>query len=242
MVREVTVVIRKVAVVVREVTVVRIVTVVVRVVAMVVREVTLVVREVTLVVREVTMVVREVTVVIRKVTMVVREVTVVIRKVTMVVREATVGVGKVMAITRLLAAVVREVNTVLRVFIVVLEDETEAAEVRCGSGGLRSPSLTTPTTLTVSPLCLNVQVRATHPSPTHPHRLPGLEHAGTPDVNVHAMWRETVVCTTSVGGPMLISTGPSRPGVAGQHGATTQRTSHKEYLDGWLVRVFCVPC
>ena len=81
---------------------------------------------------------------------VVREVTVV-KKVTVVVREATVAVRKVIAVIRLLAAVVREVNMVLRVLIVVLEDVTEAAEVRCGSGGLLSPSLTTVTTLTVPP-------------------------------------------------------------------------------------------
>ena len=101
----------------------------------------------------------------------------VVRVVTVVVREATVAVGKVMAVTRLLAAVVREVNTVLRVVMVVLEDVTEAAEVRCGSGGLCPP----PPPLPPQPLslchflCLNVQVGATHPSPTHP--LSGLKVA-----------------------------------------------------------------
>ena len=64
---------------------------------------------------------------VREVT-VLREVTVVME----VVREVTVGVRKVIVVTRLLAVAVREVNTMLRVIIVVLEDETEAAEVRCG--------------------------------------------------------------------------------------------------------------
>ena len=84
--------------------------------------------------------VREVTVVVRVVT-VTSELTVAVREVTLVVKEATVAVRKVMAVTRLLEVVVREVNTTLRVIIAVLEDVKEAAEVRCDSGGLLSPTL-----------------------------------------------------------------------------------------------------
>ena len=134
---------------------------------------------------------------------------------------------------REVTVVLREVTMMLQVMVVAFTAMTEAAKVNLAC--IKDyPSLSPPPPyhsyhVTSSRVCLNVQVGATHPSTTHPHPLPDAKLAGTPGVSVHALWTDTDVCMTSVDQPTLCSTGPNRPGVAGQHGASTKMRSHREY-------------